>query len=170
MTISQSMRKRFWARVNKTCSCWLWTGPRLPAGYGQFAAGSRARRFYAHRFSWMLAHNAEVPMGLMVLHSCDTPPCVNPRHLRLGTAADNSADCTSRGRRAPVELTRHCGEKNGRATITAEQAQEIRHRYWATPRQQRIRRGQLAAIAADYGLSTVMILLIANGRNWQDRP
>ena len=76
--------------------CWLWTGNlfyRCP--YGQFQlAGWRYR---AHRFSYTL-FKGPIPDGLFVLHKCDTPLCVNPDHLFLGTARDNSHDALSKGR------------------------------------------------------------------------
>ena len=77
--------------------CWLWVGTRLTAGYGQVGGGGSKRLELAHRASWRL-HFGEIPAGLHVLHSCDTPPCVNPDHLFLGTRSDNMRDCASKGR------------------------------------------------------------------------
>jgi hypothetical protein len=97
---------RFFAKVEKhdddcpCCDgCWHWTGMRLkgekllPYGY-LWLEGKMVR---AHR----LAHElfiGPIPTGLLVLHSCDRPWCVNPEHLRAGTHSDNSRDCVSRGR------------------------------------------------------------------------
>lgn len=77
-----------------TATCWLWiAGQRF--GYGGFWLEGKTR--LAHRVSWVL-HNGVIPEGMCVLHTCDTPLCVNPRHLFLGTYADNTKDCIEKGR------------------------------------------------------------------------
>ena len=75
--------------------CWEFTGPRANYGYGKvgFADGMRA----AHRISWE-HHNGPIPVGMLVLHRCDNPPCVNPEHLWIGTQADNMRDMVAKGR------------------------------------------------------------------------
>lgn len=87
---------RFWAKVRKTNTCWLWIGATIKGGYGSFG-GIKCKVGMAHRFSWTL-HNGPIPAGLDVLHRCDTPPCVNPEHLFLGTQTDNSRDMVQKGR------------------------------------------------------------------------
>src|SRR5690348_13985474 len=96
------IEQRFWAKVNKDgpppahCPelgpCWLWTASTAGKGYGQFGLGRRGAGIaMAHRFSWEL-HNGAIPEGLAVLHKCDTPLCVRPDHLRIGTMGDNNRD------------------------------------------------------------------------------
>ena len=98
----QSVEDRFWAKVDKTGDCWLWTASvfRERYGYGKFQAGenrANTRVVYAHRYSWELV-NGPVPDGLFVCHHCDNPPCVNPAHLFVGTHQDNVDDMMSKGR------------------------------------------------------------------------
>ena len=89
----------FWSRVNKTNTCWLWTGAKRWDGYGRFNLlqnGTR-RQMTAHRLSWEWAHG-DIPKDLHVLHHCDTPACVNPTHLYLGDHLANMRDCARKGR------------------------------------------------------------------------
>lgn len=90
--------ERFWAHVEVRGDdeCWPWTGERMKAGYGRFCPVGR-RPVSTHRYSWRLA-NPDAPEPVMVRHSCDNPPCANPRHLRAGTALDNMRDKMKRGR------------------------------------------------------------------------
>lgn len=92
---------RFWARVDQSGgpdACWLWLGKRIVSGrYGVVFINYHEIR--AHRYAFELTHGP-IPTGLLVLHSCDNPPCVNPAHLRLGTSLDNARDTAARGRTA----------------------------------------------------------------------
>jgi hypothetical protein len=94
---------RFWAKVKRSDGCWLWTAATFKNGYGMFAAGRFANgktdTRYAHRVAYELCIG-QIPGGLQIRHSCDTPACCNPDHLRLGTQADNIHDSVVRGRRA----------------------------------------------------------------------
>ncbi len=75
----------FWQKVNKTASCWLWTGA-LVEGYGSFR--SAGRHYLAHVFSYEIA-NGSIPFGFEVDHRCFVRACVNPAHLRLATRNQN---------------------------------------------------------------------------------
>lgn len=94
------LKDRFWSKVVKTDTCWIWIGAGSTSkkGYGQIRLpGAKGRQTSAHRVSWIL-HRGEIPIGLDVLHKCDNPPCVNPDHLFLGTNQDNVNDKVSKGR------------------------------------------------------------------------
>jgi hypothetical protein len=91
---------RFWAKVRKGDACWMWQasgGPRSQYGhqYGQFNLHGVPR--LAHRVAWELTYGP-IPKGLCVCHRCDTPGCVRPDHLFLGTALDNARDRIKKGR------------------------------------------------------------------------
>ena len=83
-------------RVTTTDSgCWEWKQRRHVKGYGLAHIGRRCVR--AHRYAYEV-WCGPIPEGMMVLHSCDNPPCCNPDHLRVGTAKDNAQDAILRGR------------------------------------------------------------------------
>ena len=92
--------------------CWDWQGSCLLKGYGQILLNGR--RVLAHRVAWELANNREVPEGMQVNHHCDNRPCCNPRHLYVGTQADNMRDMVQRGRaRNGISL----GEAHGNVKV-----------------------------------------------------
>ncbi|MCK4498902.1 HNH endonuclease [Candidatus Babeliales bacterium] len=92
-----SFEECFWSRVWKPTksSCWLWRGELVGAGYGRLRMKEKSIR--AHRFSWEF-HYGTIPKDMNVLHKCDNPPCVNPKHLWLGTQNDNIIDSVRKER------------------------------------------------------------------------
>lgn len=87
----------FWDKVERggPDGCWPWTGRLTSKGYGEYSL--RAKSIRAHRLALELS-GVEIPTGMVVMHSCDNPPCCNPAHLAVGTTADNNRDMMSKGR------------------------------------------------------------------------
>lgn len=87
--------QRFWSRIEKTESCWIWKGSTNGRGYGHFRYDGKLR--YTHRLAYTYCVGP-IPGGLLVLHKCDNPPCCNPGHLFLGSHKDNIQDAIQKGR------------------------------------------------------------------------
>lgn len=80
--------------------CWLFAGATDDKGYGLVSSRRGSAPLKAHRVSYEY-HHGPIPRGLLVCHKCDTPACVNPEHLFLGTQLDNMRDCSAKGRLNP---------------------------------------------------------------------
>ena len=83
---SQSVADRFWPKVNKTDTCWLWTGSIKEKGYGRFFLNKR--KVPAHRVAYELV-KGPIPEGLQIDHLCRVRHCVNPDHLEAVTCRTN---------------------------------------------------------------------------------
>lgn len=142
--------ERFWGKVEKTETCWLWTAGKDKDGYGKFRVSKKHYR--AHRFSWEL-HFGPVPLATSVLHKCDNPPCVNPDHLFLGSNADNMADRDRKGRQA-------FGERQGGAVLTDSKVSSIRTMYGTGKFLQK-------DLARMFGISTAQMGKIVNNEFWR---
>jgi hypothetical protein len=95
----------FWDRVNMHVvidekGCHLFNGHLDECGYGRISRDGKLVR--VHREVWKLHHPDQEITGV-IMHSCDTPNCVNPEHLSHGTQADNIADMVAKGRRVTVK-------------------------------------------------------------------
>lgn len=160
---SEQLAERLWTRIRKVDSgCWEWAGYRMPKGYGQMGRADGSRRLaLTHRVAWELA-NGPIPVGLVVRHRCDNPPCCNPEHLELGSVADNSRDAKERG-----QLAR--GSRLPHTVLSRDQVIEIRSRYrrFSVPgfRGYRSNRDELAA---EYGVSGKYIVAIAGRQERAD--
>lgn len=122
--------------------CWLWTGAVQCTGYGRFSMGDGTVE-YAHRAAWQLFSGA-IPRGMYVCHKCDTPLCVNPDHLFIGSAKDNMRDAARKNRIVSPARNWASDETHQPAKLTNDQVRYIREsseglsvlarRYHVTPK------------------------------------
>lgn len=127
--------------------CWLWTGVLNQGGYGHI--GTSRGREKAHRFMYE-ALVGPIQEGMCALHRCDTPACVNPAHIFLGTYADNNRDMAVKGRSSSLK-------------ISDDAVRRIRAGVGG-------RHGWQAALARELGVSISTIGLIAKGKNRRHVP
>lgn len=146
-------RERFWDRVDKKepDDCWLWTGA-TARNYGILTINYKS--YYAHRLAWTLTYGP-IRKNLHVLHHCDQPKCVNPKHLFLGSHADNMADMVKKDRQAK-------GELHSKTKLTDDNVREI-HRLYSEGVKQNI-------IAQKFNMSVSSIYNIVKGRRWKHIP
>jgi HNH endonuclease len=109
--------EEFWTWVNKTSTCWLWTGFIGHYGYGLLTRKNRTLR--AHRYSYEREYGP-IPVGLNVLHRCDVRACVRPSHLFLGSFKENMEDASAKGRLAR-------GEGHWKTILTESDIRTIRN-------------------------------------------
>lgn len=148
---------RFWRLVDKrgTDECWPWMGSRMKRPGGHYGTVKVTRRTTkAHRVAYELT-NGPIPEGLLVLHSCDNPPCCNPAHLRVGTHLDNNREAAAKG-----HTHRPIGELAASHKITAADSIAIRDLY---------RTGLFTQtqLATRFHLTQSAVFLIIQGRTWR---
>jgi hypothetical protein len=103
--VRHSTVDRFWARVQKIPNgCWIISGAKCSPGGHINIAREDGSRVSVHRFSYEL-HHGPIPKGLVVMHTCDVPRCVNPAHLTVGTQRDNIRDSVDKGRHGQWHVT-----------------------------------------------------------------
>lgn len=128
--------------------CWLYTKCISTWGYGRVP--NRKSFISAHRFSYQL-HKGAIPEGMFVCHHCDNPPCVNPKHLFLGTCADNNKDKLNKGRT-------FIGTKHWKSKLNEEQVRDIK---------KQLSNGRTGyQIGKQYNVSHQAIYSIKYGVNW----
>lgn len=93
--MTPEQEQRFWAKVVRTGSCWLWTAAKNSRGYGQFAIDGASKS--AHRLAYESHAGQSVPDGLTIDHLCNTKLCVNPAHLEAVTARENTLRAVADG-------------------------------------------------------------------------
>jgi HNH endonuclease len=160
MMYSDRMIARFWAKVDRRGpdECWPWTAS-LVGGYGQLFSGkSSAIPTRAHVMSWCLV-NGPLPDGHWVLHTCDNPPCCNPRHLYHGTRQNNIDDMMSRNRHGRSSLP---GSKNPNALMTEDVVREIRRRLSISDTYNGSKK-----ILAEFGITKAMLYSIRHNKAWR---
>ena len=145
---------RFWKFVKQgdDDECWEWTGNKNRRSYGLLSC--KHVKILAHRFSWEL-HNGPIPQGdgyhgTCVLHKCDNPSCVNPKHLRLGTQEDNMQDMAQKGRAVTVRISKN-------AKLSEEHVREIK----ALLSQKSL---SIRSIAEQFGVSHNSVWMIKQGK------
>lgn len=150
-----SLETRLWRHTAKAGpdDCWLWTGGGRTGKYGLIQEGGRGSKMVlAHRVSWAIANGKPAPSDMVVMHSCDTPLCVNPAHLSLGTRKDNVDDMIAKGRKRTVAPV---GNENGKALLTPELVRYIRSSEKTH-----------AALARELGVSFNAVRGVRIGRTW----
>jgi HNH endonuclease len=146
------------------CGCWIWMRGLDKDGYGQ--ASRRAKNIRAHRLSWLLFRGA-LTEGMVIMHQCDVPQCVNPYHLEQVTQITNNNDKMQKGRHRVASGDQHYlrrnpfarnGDKSSRSKVTESQAIEIRARFIAGALQKEL--------AVDFGITRSAISGIVTRRTF----
>lgn len=143
----------FWLKVKRQGNCWVWTGAKDRKGYGHMTRGQES--FTSHRYSWLIC-NGHIPSHQWVLHKCDTPSCVRPSHLYLGTHDDNMRDMRIKKRKKGNNGGLR-GETHGCHVLTENQIQSIRTTTGITQRE----------LGKRYGVTQATISSILTRRTWK---
>ena len=160
----KSFKDRFWAKVKKTDSCWLWIGSKSGKGYGNIFVEKIkgvSKQIKAHRASWII-HNGKIADGLFVCHKCDVPLCVNPAHLFLGNNKDNMMDCFKKGR-SVVSSKRifPVGSEHPLSKLTWDSVSFIRKNYRPVVY-------GMKKIADKLGVSKKAVLCVLKNKSWKE--
>lgn len=145
---------RFWQNVEAGDEdvCWPWLGTISAGGYGVFwACGYNSR---ANRISLFLSVGAPADASMLALHSCDNPSCCNPKHLRWGTAKENTNDFI-------VRKGGFAGERSPSATITNKDVDAIY--------QMRMNGFTIGEISQQSGIPYTTVENVYTGRAWSHR-
>jgi hypothetical protein len=94
---------RWLEKVAVSDGCWLWRAAFDSDGYGKFQYPGPDGQVYVRAHRWAYEHFVgPIPVGHVVMHRCDTPSCVNPDHLDVGTPLQNNDDKLAKGRGTPL--------------------------------------------------------------------
>ena len=142
----------FWQRAyipDNPNGCWMWKGLKQTRGYGVF--NYRGQQELAHRMAYRFAYGP-IPTEMFVLHLCGKKPCINPKHLYLGTAKDNAQDAIRFGEVLP-------GEGHSNSKLTEIQVCQIR--------KMKVTGYTEIQIAPLFGVSRSLIGLIHRRKLWK---
>ena len=139
--------------------CWHWLRSKLKKD-GRGIIWIDGKNVTAPRLAWFVANGVWPDDGMFVCHSCDNPNCVNPKHLWLGTNADNLKDAAKKGRIFTQRQSDHIkGSKHGNAKMTEDLVIKMREQHAG---------GQsIRSIARDSGMSFWPVWNAIKGNGWQ---
>jgi hypothetical protein len=140
-----------WSIEEPNSGCWIWLGTRDKNEYGQISV--KRRNLHAHRVMFEQTYGA-LPGGLFACHTCDTPPCINPKHLFAGTPLENTADMFRKGR-----AHRARGSEHGLAVYSLETILAIRAAVVSGEKQY--------DIAERFGVAQSHVSRIKRGQTWR---
>ncbi len=152
---------RFWSKVSKRDNgCWLWIGSKRKNGKGTGNFTYRGKSYGAHVFSyWMETGLLVIGGEIIIRHTCNNPPCVNPEHLIEGTLSDNAQDSIKAG---TFKTPDNRGENHGMTHLTKEDVKEIKRlSIYLTPK------SIYPKFKDKIGLDG--LYRIINNRNWRDQ-
>lgn len=142
---------RFMSKVRFDGDCWIWTASKNYDGYGTFRTGNSIVK--AHRFAFEQANATKIEHKKLILHKCDTPSCVNPNHLFMGTQSDNMQDMATKNRGV---FPNQIGSAHSRAKLNDSDVVQILSE-----------KSSHINLAKKYGVSRSTISMIKSGKNWK---
>lgn len=137
-------------RIDEQTGCWIWLGATLPNGYPSMRKNKI--HILAYRYSYELKYG-QIPLGMNACHKCDTPMCVNPDHIFIGSQSDNIRDMVLKKRN-------RTGENASWSKLKQCQVNDIRKEYGEGNISHR-------KLAERYNVSYSAIRLIVLNKNWR---
>ena len=109
MQRTEANEARFWSKVNKTETCWLWMAGCRTSGYGQIS--DQGKSYGAHRVAWEWLRGS-IPDGGLLDHICHVRTCVNPSHLRIVDKKGNGENRAGATKRSKTGVRGVCPQGN----------------------------------------------------------
>ena len=161
--LNSKKRLLSFVQKDKKTKCWNWTGATKKFGYGYLIVGSRTdgsrKTVTAHRYAFSIFNEMEIPKGEWVLHKCDNPSCINPKHLYLGNRSQNVKDREERGRNKVPNL-KH--ENHPNSKLNWEKVNYIRTSYK--------KRGDVYRLAKKFSVDHHTVSDILRMKTWVPEP